>query len=215
MTAPDTSNTAPAGASKVDPESVALRASPRPVTRLNRRMLAFGTGALAAAVLGGTFWSLQSNKHQRNPATELFNVDRISRADKLDQLPKDYAGIAQKQQPPVLGEPLPGDLGHAMVKAQQSKETRSPAGGVDPAQTERLATEEAARSSVFFRSGANSAVSKSGGMPAAVDPRHWPQAISRSTRWGPRPPHRRYPIRRPCRIGRLKKRRSLPTLRMP
>jgi len=33
---------------------VALRASPRPFTRLNRRMLAVGAGALAAAVLGGT-----------------------------------------------------------------------------------------------------------------------------------------------------------------
>jgi len=172
MTAPDTPNTAPAAASKVDPESVALRASPRPVTRLNRRMLAFGTGALAAAVLGGTFWSLQSNKHERIPATELFNVDRISRADKLDQLPKDYAGIApvQKPQPPILGEPLPGDLGHAMVKAQQPMEMRSGAGGVDPAQTERLAAEEAARSSVFFRSGANSGGPKPGAAQAAVDP---------------------------------------------
>lgn len=172
MTASDTPATAPAATPKVDPESVALRASPRPVTRLNRRLLAFGVGAMAAAILGGTFWSLQSHRSQRNPATELFNVDRISRADKLDQLPKDYSGIASVQkQPPVLGEPLPGDLGHAMVKAQQPMDTRSTASGVDPAQTERLAAEEAARSSVFFRSS-----SSGGGGPkpvaaqAAIDP---------------------------------------------
>ena len=78
---------APAAAPKVDLESVALRASPRPVTRLNRRVLAVGAGALAAAVLGGTLWSLQSNKRLRNPATELYNVDRVARAENLDQLP--------------------------------------------------------------------------------------------------------------------------------
>lgn len=162
----------PAAAPKVEPESVALRASPRPVTRLNRRMLAVGAGALAAAVLGGTLWSLQSNKRLRTPATELYNVDRISRAENLDQLPKDYAGIppALKQGPPVLGEPLPGDLGPAIVKAQQPIETRLPGGGVDPAQTERLAAEEAARSSLFFRSGASSGTSKPSAAPAVVDP---------------------------------------------
>ncbi len=162
----------PAAAPKVEPESVVLRASPRPVTRLNRRVLAVGAGALAAAVLGGTLWSLQSNKRERNPATELYNVDRVARAENLDQLPKDYAGIppAVKQGSPVLGEPLPGDLGPAIVKAQQPMETRPPGGGVDPAQAERLAAEEAARSSVFFRSGANSGGPKPGAAQVAVDP---------------------------------------------
>ncbi|VTU38558.1 Pertussis toxin liberation protein G [Variovorax sp. PBL-E5] len=161
----------PAAAPKVEPESVALRASPRPVTRLNRRMLMVGAGALAAAVLGGTLWSLQSIKRQRNPATELYNVDRVARAENLDQLPKDYAGLAPvpKHAPPVLGEPLPGDLGPAIVKSQQPMEARSPSGGVDPAQAERLAAEEAARSSVFFRSGPSSGGAKPSAAPAAVD----------------------------------------------
>ena len=168
-TSPDV---APAAAPKVDPESVALRASPRPVTRLNRRMLAVGAGTLAAAVLGGTLWSLQSNKRLRTPATELYNVDRISRAENLDQLPKDYAGIPPvlKPGPPVLGEPLPGDLGPAIVKAQQPMETRPPGGDIDPAQAERLAAEEAARSSVFFRSGASSGGPKPSAAQAVVDP---------------------------------------------
>lgn len=172
MGTPDMPDTASTAAAKVAPESVALRASPRPVTRLNRRMLALGAGALAAAVLGGTLWSLQSNKRQRNPAAELYNVDRVSRAEKLDQLPKDYAGVspAVKQAPPVLGEPLPGDLGPAIVKAQQPMEMRPPGGGFDPAQAERMAAEEAARSSVFFRSGANSGGPKPGATHVAVDP---------------------------------------------
>jgi len=148
---------------KVAPETVALRAQPRSVVRLNRRMLAVATGTLAAAVLGGTLWSLQSQKRERNPASELYNVDRVARADGLDQLPKDYARMPppSKPAPPVLGPPLPGDLGSAMVKAQQPLEARADH-GVDPAQAERLADEEAARSSVFFRRSGDGAAAKRG-----------------------------------------------------
>lgn len=145
---------------KVDPESLALRAQPRPVVRLNRRMLALGAGALAAAVLGGTLWSLQVQQRARNPATELFNVDRVARVEDLERLPKDYAGLPKA--PPVLGEPLPGDLGPAIVKAQQPMGS-----GIDPEQAERLAAEEAARSSVFFRSSGSAGGVKPGVAEAA------------------------------------------------
>jgi type IV secretory pathway VirB10-like protein len=135
---------------KADPETLALRAQPRPVVRLNRRVLAVGAGTLAVAVLGGTLWSLQSQQRSRAPANELFNVDRIAKSENLDRLPKDYAAIppVPKAAPPVLGEPLPGDLGPAIVKSQQPMEQRMAPPGTDPAQ---LAAEEAARSSVFFR----------------------------------------------------------------
>lgn len=145
---------------KVDPESLALRAQPRPVVRLNRRMLALGAGTLTAAVLGGTLWSLQVQQRARNPATELFNVDRVARAEDLERLPKDYAGLPKA--PPVLGEPLPGDLGPAIVKAQQPMGS-----GIDPEQAERLAAEEAARSSVFFRSSGSAGGVKPGVAEAA------------------------------------------------
>lgn len=151
---------------KADPEAMALRASPRPVTRLNRRMLALLVGGLSAAVLGATLWSLSPARRERSAGTELFNVDRIARAEDLERLPKDYAGLAPapKAGPPVLGEPLPGDLGPAIVKSQQPMEMRAPGGGVDPEQAERLAAEEAARSPVFFRGSGNG----SGARPTAV-----------------------------------------------
>ncbi len=140
----------PTGSNKADPDTMALRASPRPVTRLNRRMLAVLAGTLGAVVLGGTLWSLQSHKRERNTAAELYNVDRVSHAENLDQLPKDYSKVPVAAKPvPVLGEPLPGDLGPAIV-AQRN------AGA--PAQTGRIAqpgdAEDAAHSGVFFRSGA-------------------------------------------------------------
>ncbi|MCW2106026.1 UNVERIFIED_ORG: hypothetical protein M2402_003198 [Rahnella aquatilis] len=50
--------------SKVPPETMELRARPRPVTRLNRRTLALLAGILAAVVLGVTMWSLQTSKRR-------------------------------------------------------------------------------------------------------------------------------------------------------
>jgi hypothetical protein len=47
----------PVASVKADPQTLELRAQPRPVVRLNRRVLAVGVGALAAVVLGGTVWS--------------------------------------------------------------------------------------------------------------------------------------------------------------
>ena len=135
---------------KVDPDTLALRAPPRAVTRLNRRMLAVLAGALGASVLGATLWSLQSHKRDRNAGNELYNVDRVSRAESLDQLPKDYSKMPAAARPvvPVLGEPLPGDLGPAIVHAQ-----RSDAYG-NSAQTAGVRdAEEASKSGVFFRSG--------------------------------------------------------------
>ena len=156
----------PTGPNKADPDTMALRASPRPVTRLNRRMLAVLAGTLGAVVLGGTLWSLQSHKRERNAAAELYNVDRVSHAENLDQLPKDYSKVPVAAKPvPVLGEPLPGDLGPAIV-AQRN------AGA--PAQTGRTAqpddAEEAAHSGVFFRSGAVKAAPSSTASTPMSDP---------------------------------------------
>ena len=165
---------------KVDPDTLALRAPPRPVTRLNRRMLAVLAGALGAIVMGGTLWSLQSHKRERNAGTELYNVDRVARAESLDQLPKDYSRLPAAPKPvvPVLGEPLPGDLGPAIVHSQREASTGTGA-YASPAQMDRLArvrdAEEAARSGVFFRSsGAAKAAIPSPSRPQPCAPRCWP-----------------------------------------
>ena len=102
---------------KVAPEAMALRAQPRPVTRLNRRTLAILTGGLSVAVLGATIWSLQPHRRGAGEQTELYNVDRVSKSEGLDGLPSDYSKLPAKV--PELGPPLPGDLGPAIVKSQQ------------------------------------------------------------------------------------------------
>ncbi|MBS7777724.1 TrbI/VirB10 family protein [Acidovorax sp. CCYZU-2555] len=164
---------------KAAPEDVTLRAPPRPVTRLNRRVLAALAGGLSVAVLGALVWSLQPQRRNANEPTELYNVDRVSRSEGLDQLPADYS----KLPPPVpiavpeLGPPLPGDLGVPILRAEQQAQ------GYGPAEADRLArlreAEEAASSSVFLRSGGQklAAVAAAQGAPgtaqapnAAFDP---------------------------------------------
>ncbi|MDZ4236961.1 MAG: TrbI/VirB10 family protein [Hydrogenophaga sp.] len=141
---------------KTTPEDVTLRAQPRPVTRLNRRMLAALVGGLSVTVLGALMWSLQPQRRNASESTELYNVDRVSRSEGLDRLPSDYSKLPPAV--PQLGAPLPGDLGGPIHKAEQQAQGygyQQP--GHDPAEAERLArlkeAEEAAASSVFFRSG--------------------------------------------------------------
>lgn len=143
---------APPQPAKVAPESVALRAAPRPVTRLNRRMLAVLVGSLAAAVLGATIWSLQGSHWRGANPSELYNVDRVSKSEGLDRLPADYGGL-RPPEVPRLGPPLPGDLGPAIVKAQGPMEPGYAPPGHDPADALRKEAEAAAGSSVFFRTG--------------------------------------------------------------
>ena len=153
MDSRDPSNAAtPPQPAKVTPESVALRAAPRPVTRLNRRMLAVLVGSLAAAVLGATIWSLQGSHRRGANPSELYNVDRVSKSEGLDRLPADYGGL-RPSEVPRLGPPLPGDLGPAIVKAQGPVEPGYAPPGHDPADALRKEAEAAAGSPVFFRTG--------------------------------------------------------------
>ncbi|KAG0920980.1 hypothetical protein G6F32_015318 [Rhizopus arrhizus] len=130
---------------------MALRAQPRPVTRLNRRTLAILTGGLSVAVLGATIWSLQPHRRGAGEQTELYNVDRVSKSEGLDGLPSDYSKLPAKV--PELGPPLPGDLGPAIVKSQQPVTPAYAPPGHDPEDARRKEADAAAASTVFFRSG--------------------------------------------------------------
>lgn len=160
---------------KVDPESLALRVSPRPVTRLNRRTLMVAAGVLALAIAGASMWALHAQAHRGADQAELYNVDRVAKTEELDRLPADYSKLAAKATPasaasvPVLGPPLPGELGTPVLEASRSAGLSSDnSEGTD---RERDA-EEVARSSVFFRTGSigkpDVAVSTSASAPAVA-----------------------------------------------
>lgn len=158
MTANDTQ---PEAAPKVDADSLALRASPRAVMRLNRRTLIVSATVLALLVAVAAMWALQSQSRRRGGAgqSELYNVDRVAKADDFDRLPADYSKLPPKPTsaaesapaPPELGPPLPGELGGAVLQARDSGAAyanRAPAGERGARQGDAV---EVARSSVFFR----------------------------------------------------------------
>ncbi|MFT4178860.1 MAG: TrbI/VirB10 family protein [Thermomonas sp.] len=127
-----------------------LRAAPRPVTRLNRRVLIVLCGGLAAAVCIALLWSLQPHRRERATPDTSYNTERITPAENLEQLPSDYAQLPPKAEPPTLGPPLPGDLGPAMLRAQGEAPPMSPENAA--LLREQEAT-EAAGSPVFFQTG--------------------------------------------------------------
>lgn len=149
---------ASSSAPKVDAQTLELRAAPAAVTRLNRRTLMVLIGGVALLVMMATIWSLQPRERKGSDSTELYNVDRISRAEGLATLPSDYSQLPQPkppEPPPVLGDPLPGDLGRPVLRAEREAGMH-PHGGPDAAEAERLArlkeAEEAARSPLFYKS---------------------------------------------------------------
>ncbi|NYT25603.1 TrbI/VirB10 family protein [Alcaligenaceae bacterium] len=162
---------------KVAPETVALRAQPRPVTRLNRRTLAVLVGGLSVAVLGATIWSLQPHRRGTSEQTELYNVDRVSKSEGLDALPADYSMLPTPNMPPApdvpeLGPPLPGDLGPAIINSQQPAVATYAPPGIDAEAAEREArrkeADAAAASSVFFRTGQGQSGQPTGAVAQAV-----------------------------------------------
>ena len=103
---------------KVAPEGLALRAKPRPVTRLSKRALVL-LGSVSALTVGGlAIWALGVNHGGGTPPQELYSTDRKPVAEGLNTLPRDYAGLPRAPVP-QLGPPLPGDLGRPFLRAQQ------------------------------------------------------------------------------------------------
>jgi len=126
-----------------------LRLQPErpPVTRLSRKVL-MGLVAIAAiTVSGALIWALYQGRTKPSGGGELYNTDNKTTPDGLSTLPRDYTGVSRNV--PVLGPPLPGDLGRPILNAQ------SPALGpaampIDPEQQSLAQETEAARTSHLF-----------------------------------------------------------------
>ncbi|MET3591823.1 type IV secretion system protein VirB10 [Mesorhizobium shonense] len=135
---------------KLDPEQLQLRASPRRAVRFRRGVIvaiaALGSGAIfgvSMMALQGPAWRIKGQVEDR------YNTERKPAADGLDSLPKDYSRIKPKA--PVLGPPLPGDLGRPILERQRQLGIAS--GQEVSAEEQRLAQQaiSARESQVFFR----------------------------------------------------------------
>lgn len=142
-----------------------LRAEPPRVTRLSRRALA-GVALVASLGVGGALIYALRTPMSGDAGEELYSTTNRQPADGLAGLPRDYTG-------PVLGPPLPGDLGRPILDAQNKGQPMMPqvitAPAVDEAEQRRRQDEEAARTShVFFQ--VSSSVAAAGPSPVGALP---------------------------------------------
>ncbi|CAM5530152.1 hypothetical protein MAUB1S_08843 [Mycolicibacterium aubagnense] len=147
-----------------------LRAEAPRVTRLSRKVLA-GLGLVASVGIGGALiYALQTRDGGR-PNEELYSTDNRATADGLAGLPRDYSG-------PVLGPPLPGDLGRPILDAQNRGQPvpvpgmAAPSPGLSAEEQRRLQELEAARTARLFAS----TETKTTPTPAAASPGGTPSA---------------------------------------
>jgi type IV secretion system protein TrbI len=129
-----------------------LRPEPPRVTRLSRKVLA-GLGLAASLGVGGALIYALQNSQGGRANEELLSTDNRATPDGLNSLPRDYTG-------PVLGPPLPGDLGRPILDAQNRGQPVTPplAGsptaqpGLSAEEQRRLQELEAARTARLFAS---------------------------------------------------------------
>jgi type IV secretory pathway VirB10-like protein len=108
---------------KISTDDLELRAKPRPVTRVNRKVLIGGTAIVCLALFGAVLFALDPpDWRSAQKPDELYNTDRKPTAEGLSKLPQSYEDV------PQLGPPLPGDLGDAMHKADAGKGAELPVG---------------------------------------------------------------------------------------
>ncbi|WP_424986383.1 TrbI/VirB10 family protein [Microbulbifer sp. S227A] len=131
-------------------QELRLRPDPPRVMRLSRRAIALAT-AIGGLGLGAILIVALQNNRQDGNQTELFSTERIQAAEGLSTLPRDYADV------PRLGPPLPGELGRAILGAQDRGQPvpAPPLSGplaptVDPEEQRRLQELDAARLSALF-----------------------------------------------------------------
>ncbi len=109
-------------------DALELRARPRPVTRLNKKALMMAAGGAALLVFSAMSVALKPPRAMGEArAEELYNVESKRTAEGFDALPKSYAEVK-----PQLGKPLPGDLGAAILRAEEAVAATPEAGGFDP-----------------------------------------------------------------------------------
>ena len=133
---------------KQTPDRLDLRAPPRRVVRFRRGLVIGATALGAGALFAVTMVALKGPASRTmGQAEELYNTDRKTTPDGLAGLPSDYSQV--KPQTPVLGRPLPGDLGPAILAHERAQGIDSQAS----AEQQRLAQEalHARESGVFFR----------------------------------------------------------------
>ncbi len=149
-------------------ERLKIRSSPKPVTRINRKVLVVGAGLGVLALFAAMSIALKPPQAiDPSDRRELYNTTNTRKPEALSALPASYGDIAPPQDRiKRLGPPLAGDLGGTIlaterglgiepeyVRSYEDDFRPNPVDEAERAQRLRKAAmaEEAARAPVFFR----------------------------------------------------------------
>ena len=175
----------PGAPPKVEAEQLTLHTRPRPISRINRRvLLAFSATALGLMV-GMVVFALDPPRifKKGGKAEELYRADNPPKPEGLENLPRRYSDLPGSElsksdllKPvPKLGPPLPGDLGTGVLSAENDlgiagppRPPFRPDPEEDAARAERIRqarlAQQGRESKVFFQLGSGTASS----MPKAT-----------------------------------------------
>ena len=98
---------------KIDPERLELRAKPRPITRISRKVLYAGSALVLIFISGAVLIALDPPDWKDGQRTELIDARRNQTPEGIEKLPSSYEGI------PKLGPPNPGDLGKSITQLER------------------------------------------------------------------------------------------------
>lgn len=98
---------------KIDPERLELRAKPRPITRISRKVLYAGSALVLIFISGAVLIALDPPDWKDGQRTELIDARRNQTPEGIEKLPSSYDSI------PKLGPPNPGDLGKSITQLER------------------------------------------------------------------------------------------------
>jgi type IV secretion system protein TrbI len=146
---------------KAAPDTLTLRANPRRVVRFRRGVIIGGAAAGSLAIAGVAWMALGPKTLQLAEASDKAITERHTPADQVMALPGNYGEIAPGT--PILGPPLPGDLGKPILDRQRQLEAGGSVAG-DPAVPPTMTPEEQAAEAERQRVAAQAAQAREAGV---------------------------------------------------
>ncbi len=114
-------------------ETLEIRSRPKPVSRLNRKMVIMAMLILIGLLAFLSFYALEPKTKKGEGKKELYNITHKQKAEGLEELPKSYQDI--KPSFPKLGAPYMGDTGPVLYAAEIDagvNDTPIAAGNIQP-----------------------------------------------------------------------------------
>ena len=153
----------------VPPDTLELRAHPRPVTRINRKVLIGAAAVVLLIIAGLVLVALRAPSLRVAGPKELFNVEHKPITDALSKLPATYDGVKTDKKAPAGKEMASGLLKDVPHLTVQPGDAVDEAERAEKARLARMAV-QARESQVFFKLQLKAPPKETVGADARPDP---------------------------------------------